>query len=148
MWRCVLFALTFCAAASCGKSPNRPSHEGYVGQWSGTMLQGGSVSFIVSDDQRVTSITVEYQLAGCSASRTYSGLSLEIAKPVWPLGDPNAVPLDYPGFNYASGSSPQEPEFVSLTAAFTTTGTATGVAAFARFGICGNGLRNWNAARR
>ena len=38
-----------CVLSSCGDStPTSPSNVGYAGQWSGTVLQGGSVSFTVS----------------------------------------------------------------------------------------------------
>ena len=113
-----------CVSSSCGDStPTSPSNVGYAGQWSGTVLQGGSVSFTVSPEQRVTNITVSYSLSGCSGSTTFSGLALEIATPQRPPGHPSVGPFDNPGFGYASGT-PQGQNFISLTGAFTSSGTA------------------------
>lgn len=135
-------------SSSCGDStPTSPSNVGYAGQWSGTMLPAGSVSFTVSPEQRVTSITVSYSLSGCSGSTTFDGLALEIATPLRPPGSPSVGPFDNPGFGYASGT-PEGPNFISLSGAFTSTDTATGVTIYTDFRGCGNGLAIWNATRR
>jgi hypothetical protein len=135
------------ASASCdGGSPSDPTppdRNGYAGEWSGATLQGGPISFTVSPEQRVTSITITYNLNGCSDERTFSDLSLEIGTPPRPGGGPFANP----GFGYASGALDQ-PDFVSVTGAFTSTETATGVMVFSEYFGCGNGAFVWNAGRR
>jgi hypothetical protein len=76
----------------------------YDGQWNGTTSQGKSIAVIVSPDQKVTAITVEYNFNGCSGSKTFSNLSLTIAKSQPPPGNPQPPgPFDNPGFGFGSG---------------------------------------------
>lgn len=137
-----------CAGSSCGGSgPTSPSTVGYAGEWNGAVSQGGSVAFTVSEDQRVTRITVNYALSGCSGSATFSGLAADIATPQRPPGNPGAGPFDNPGFGYSSGA-PQGANHISLTGAFTSSRTAIGVTVFSDFQGCGSGVGTWSATRR
>lgn len=133
---------------SCGGSPpTGPSTSGYAGQWSGAVVQGGSVSFTVSPEQRVTSITVNCSLSGCSGSTTFDGLALDIATLQRPPENPGVGPFDNPRFACTSGG-PQGTNSISLTGAFPSSGTATGVTIYNDFRGCGSGLATWNATRR
>ena len=105
------------------------------------------MSFTVSPEQRVTSITVNYALSGCSGSTTFSGLALDIATLQRPPENPGVGPFDNPGFAYTSGG-PQGANSISLTGAFTSSGTASGVTIYSDFLGCGSGLATWNATRR
>ncbi len=105
------------------------------------------MSFTVSPEQRVTSITVNYALNGCSGSATFTGLAVDIATVQRPPGNPGAGPFDNLGFGYASGG-PQGANSINLTGAFTSTGTATGVTIYSDFHGCGSGVATWNATRR
>jgi hypothetical protein len=77
---------------------------------------GGAMSFSVSADQKVTAITVAYNLNACSGTRTFSGLSLDIVVVNRPPGNPSVGPFDNPGFGYASGPIGQ-PNVVSVSGA-------------------------------
>jgi hypothetical protein len=78
---------------------------------------------------------------------TLTGLSLDIATVTRPSGNPSGGPFDNPQFAYASGPT-NEPNFVSVSGAFTSSDTAVGVTAFSSFRGCGNGVAAWNATRR
>jgi hypothetical protein len=101
----------------------------------------------VSSAQKVTDITLTYVLNGCSGSVTLTGLSLDIATLSRPPENPSAGPFDNPRFAYASGAT-SEPNFVSVSGAFTSSDTAVGVTGFSNFRGCGNGVAAWNATRR
>jgi hypothetical protein len=136
---------------SCGSSspvePSDPARTGYSGEWSGPTIQGRVVSFTVSPNQKVTSITVGYNFNGCSGSRTFSNLSLDIATVQRPPGSPSAGPFENAGFGYGSGPIDQ-PDFLGISGSFTSTDTAVGVLTFSNFSSCGNGVAIWNATRR
>ena len=140
-----IVALTSCSSSPAGPSPG--GQAGYAGDWRGATLQGRPMSFTVSTDEKVTSITVEYSLNGCSGSRTFANLSLDIASVNRPPNSPNAGPFENPGFGFASGALDQ-PNFFNVSGAFTSSDTATGVMIFGEYAGCGNGAFVWNAARR
>jgi hypothetical protein len=109
--------------------------------------QGASIAVTVSSDQKVTSITVGYRFNGCSGSKTFPNLSLEIARPQFPPGNPPVPsPFDNPGFTY--GSAPDELNFTLLVSgAFTSSETATGLVVFEDYSGCGNAHAIWNATK-
>lgn len=65
---CILFS--GCGAAS----PTSPRPVGYAGNWSGTTFQGRPISFTVSPEQQVTTISLGYQIDACSGVDTFSDL--------------------------------------------------------------------------
>ena len=148
-----LFFLTVAlcvAASSCTSSsgPSNPSPLVYDGEWNGTTSHGRSMTVIVSPDQKVTSITVEYTFNGCSGSKTFSNLSLTIARSQPPPGNPQAPgPFDNPGFGFGSGA-PDGPDFTQVYGAFTSSQTATGSVVFGGYSGCGNGGAIWTATKR
>jgi hypothetical protein len=138
------------AASSCTSSsgPSSPSPLVYDGEWNGTTSQGRSITVTVSADQKVTSITVEYNFNGCSGSKTFSNLSLAIARSQPPPGNPQAPgPFDNPGFGFGSGA-PDGPDFTQVYGAFTSSQTATGSVVFGGYSGCGNGGAIWTAGKR
>ncbi len=145
-----LLTIALCAFASaCGSSATTPSRTGYDGAWSGTTTQGRTIAFTVSPDQKVTTITVGYNLNGCSGSQTFSGLALDIVTVQRPPGSPSAGPFENPSFGYGSASgSSDNPNLIEISGAFTSSETATGVVVFNNYSGCGNGGATWNATRR
>lgn len=136
------------AASSCTSGPSTPSPVVYDGVWNGTTSQGRSITVIVSSDQKVTSINVEYNFNGCSGSKTFSNLSLTIAKSQPPPGNPQAPgPFDNPGFGFGSGA-PDGADFTQVSGAFTSSQTATGSVVFGGYSGCGNGGAIWTATKR
>lgn len=109
-------------------------------------MQGRSMSFSVSADQKVTSMTVGYNFNGCSGTNTFSNLSLDIG--IGPSGFPPRVPTpSNPGFGYGSGS-PEAPNYTQVIGTFTSSRTAAGSATFLNVTNCGNAVTNWSATKR
>jgi hypothetical protein len=48
---------------------------GHAGEWGGTTFQGRPISFTVSPEQQVTTISLGYQIDTCSGVETFSGLN-------------------------------------------------------------------------
>ena len=63
-----------CGAASPA-SPG-PLPVGHAGEWRGTTFQGRPISFTVSPEQQVTSISLGYQIDTCSGVDTFSDLTV------------------------------------------------------------------------
>jgi hypothetical protein len=146
--RMLLLMVTVCVAASaCNRSGvTTPSTSGssYTGEWSGTTSQGAPISFSVSADQTVTSITVGYKFNGCSGTSTFANVSLKIPTAQSPF--PPRVPTPIPGFGYGSGP-PEGANYIQVVGIFPSDQTSTGSLAFLNFSNCGNAVASWNATR-
>jgi hypothetical protein len=141
-----LFLLVWVAAmvTACGSSgPTSPQGGStrYEGQWSGVTSQGRQISFTVSTDQKVTSITVGYNFNGCTGTSSFPNLSLIIAS-----GPSPASPTPGPGFGYGSGP-PDGTNYVQIYGMFSSSTAATGSVAFGDFFGCGNGAGIWSATK-
>jgi hypothetical protein len=147
MKRVVLLLIVLCAGMSAcdgGSGPIAPSPggpSGYAGQWSGTTSQGRPIAFTVSETQKVTAITIGYSFNGCSATNTFTDLSLDIGSPPNP-----AAPSPGPGFGFGSGP-PDGPNYTQIYGSFTSSTTATGSAIFLAYSGCGNAAAAWSATR-
>jgi len=76
-WRLVLIATACVLLSGCGAaSPTNPGPVavGYAGEWSGTTFQGRPISFTVSPEQQVTTISLGYQIDTCSGVDTFSDI--------------------------------------------------------------------------
>jgi hypothetical protein len=140
-----------CVLVSACGSPSGPgaSEPNYEGQWSGTTAQGRAVSFTISPDQSVTTLTVGHEFNGCSGSQTFSGISVSIVPQVQCIPAPCSNQLlSYRAFNYSVGTSLEEPG-TSLNALFTSAGRAEGLVHFRNFPGCGSALSvAWSATKR
>ena len=84
--------VVLCAVVSACGNPSGPSRSGsYEGQWSGTTAQGRTVTFSISADEKVTTITLGHEFNGCSGSQTFPSLDLTIAPRV------ECIPAPCPG---------------------------------------------------
>lgn len=144
----ILSATLCCFGSACGSSPSAPSPEhspqpavGYTGQWSGITTQGSPVSFTVSSEQTVTEITVGYNVNGCSGLKTFSNVSLPIAR------GPNPDTSPGPGFGIGS-AMPDGTDYIQIVGWFTSGATASGIVTFAEFAGCGSAGTIWSATRR
>ena len=146
--RVLILIVAVCAAASAcnNSSVTTPTTSGvYTGEWSGTTSQGAPISFSVSADQAVTSITVGYKFNGCSGSNTFANLSLQIATAQSPF--PPRVPTgDSPGFGFGSGP-PEGANYTQVLGTLPSGQTSTGSVAFLNFSNCGNAVANWTATK-
>jgi hypothetical protein len=144
-----VFALALCASlAGCGGGPASPESPSYDGQWNGSTSQGRPISFTVSQDQRVTTISVGYSFNGCTGMSTFQNLSLIIAA-LDPFGDPRVPtpPSFGPGFGYGSGQ-PDSPNYTQIYGSFNSDDLAMGSVVFGAYDGCGNSGGTWSASRR
>jgi hypothetical protein len=145
----VVVVLVGIAQSACGSSPpTAPSGDGgasYTGRWSGTTSQGGSISFTVSSSNKVTELAFAYSFGGCSGTRTFSGLALDIATSTPMPGVPNQVP--YTGFSHASGPTDQ-PNYTQVLAEFSSNTAAFGSIGFLDFPGCGSTVAVWSMSKR
>jgi hypothetical protein len=110
--------------------------------------QGRAIAFTVSPDQKVTSIVVGYNFAGCAGVSSFPNLSLEIGlPPAFPGVPRQPTPSSGPGFGFGSGA-PDGPNYTQIYGSFTSSTSATGSIVFGTFQGCGNSGGIWTAAKR
>jgi hypothetical protein len=136
-----VFALLLTGLSGCGYGgPTNPGPGGptrYDGEWSGTTSQGQPISFTVSANQVVTSLTIGFNFSGCSGVHTVPNANL-------PIG---TAPVSGTGFGYGSGA-PDGPNYTQVYGTFSSSTTATGSMIFGGYAGCGNSGGIWNAAKR
>jgi hypothetical protein len=144
--RFIVIAL-FALSGAC-QSPTRATATGYAGQWSGTTAQASSIAFTVAANEMVTSITIGHAFNGYSGSQTFSNLSVSIAPRVECIPGPCPASVSaYHAFNYASGSSIDEPS-TAVNAVFLSNDRAEGTLNFRGFPGCGSAIGvPWAASR-
>ncbi len=82
-------------ASACNSGPPTPSASSLsAGQWSGTTVQGASISFSVSSDEALTTIAVGYTFNGCSGTQTFADLNVPTA--------PNVTCIPGPWFRFGT----------------------------------------------
>jgi hypothetical protein len=142
-------AIVLCALAVACSSGTAPTSTGYAGQWSGTTAQGRSITFTISPDETVTTITVAHDFNGCSGSQTFSNLSLSIAPNVMCIPGPCAPSIaSYRAFGYTSGDRIEGPS-TGINALFPSPNRAEGTVSFRNYPGCGSVIGiAWSAARR
>ena len=151
MIRRLVPAIALCTLASAcgGSSPAGPSTTaGYGGEWIGTTAQGAPISFTISPDEKVTSITIGYNFNSCSGSQTFSNLSLDIAPNVTCFPAPCPVSLaSYRTITYMS--PPAGDQFTTINGLFQTASTAQGIINFNLIPGCGSAFSvPWTARKR
>ena len=108
------------------------------------------ISFTVSPDEKVTSITLGYSFNGCSGSQTFSDLNLETAPPtvICIPGPCSELLAPARRFSYTAGSRVDGPS-TTVIGMFTFIDRAEGVANFTDYPGCGTALGvGWTAMRR
>lgn len=138
-----------CALLAACSSPAVPSPAGYAGSWSGTTAQGMPISFTISAEEAVTTLTVGHAFNGCSASQTFSSLSLRIAPMVSCIPGPcPASVTSFRSFDYAAGNSFSEPS-IDVHGLFPSAARAEGTVNFRNYPGCGTAIGvSWTATRR
>jgi hypothetical protein len=138
----------FALAGGCS-NPSGPSSNSYAGQWSGTTAQGKAVTFTISGEEKVTTITLGYEFSGCSGTQTFSNLSLSIAPQVECIPGPcPAAVTSYRAFGYSSGN-PIEGPSTDFNAVFMSSGSVQGQVNFRAFPGCGSAVGvSWSATKR
>jgi hypothetical protein len=120
-----------------------------VGEWSGTTSQGAPITFVVSADERVTSITVGYDFNGCSGSHTFLDLDVPTAPDLTCIPGPCSGALSsYRAFGYSANSVAGGP-MTQINGLFLPRNEAKGQATFRNYAGCGDLVTaEWTAARR
>jgi hypothetical protein len=121
--------LSVACSTSTSTGPSTPASSGYDGQWTGTTSQGTPITFSVVN-QRVTTITFDYNFQGCAGAKTFSQLQLLILNLPADFAFASAsqvqiVPAGTPSFTYGSNES-SGPNLTQLIGAFTSTNVAVG----------------------
>src|SRR5687768_6879095 len=93
-------------ASACGKDPASPSSSSLsVGQWSGTTAQSTVITFTVSSDEILTTLSVGHTFNGCSGMQTFSNLQVATAPDVTCIPGPCSGTIStYRAFGFSSGS--------------------------------------------
>ena len=138
-------------AAACGSDPTSPSSVSSlsVGQWEGKTAQGGVITFTVSSNDILTSLSVGHSFNGCLGTQTFSNLQVSTAPDVGctPAPCPSST-SSYRAFSFSSGPRGAGPT-TTVTGLFLPGGRAEGVAAFTDFPGCGTATGvEWIATRR
>src|SRR5690606_30890133 len=108
-----------------------------VGEWSGMTDQGMPITFVVSDDETVTTITVGYDFNGCSGSLTFTELVVPTAPDVTCIPGPCSPRVtSYRAFGFLDGSLGAGP-VTQINGVFLPGNQASGQVAFRDFPGCG-----------
>ena len=102
-----LAALASTLSGACGgpASPSATNQSLAIGEWSGTTSQGMPIAFSVSQDEKVTTLTLGYRFNSCSGTQTFSNLSLPTAPDVICVPGPCPTTVSsYRAFSFADGS--------------------------------------------
>lgn len=92
----------------------------------------------MSNEGKVTAITVSSTVNGCAITRTLSGLSLEI------VNQPQILPY----FDYGNSAVLQQTNAITVNGTFLPIGDASGTTGFLDYMGCGSGGFTWSARRR
>jgi hypothetical protein len=120
-----------------------------AGEWSGTTSQGAPITFVVSTDERVTSITVGYDFNGCSGSHAFLDLDVPTAPDLTCIPGPCSGALSsYRAFGYSAGSVTGG-SMTQVNGLFLPRNEAKGQATFRNYAGCGDLVTaEWSATRR
>ena len=142
--------LALLLAAACGADPTAPSPSSLsVGEWSGTTAQGRVITFTVSSDEILRTLSVGHSFNGCSGTQTFPNLQVATAPDVNCVPGPcSGTTSTYRALSFTSGSRGTGPS-TTVFGVFLPGGRAEGVAAFHDFPGCGTvtGVE-WTATRR
>src|SRR5688572_4678534 len=76
-----------------------------VGEWKGTTSQGRPITFTVSQDEKVTSITVGYEFNDCSGTREFFELSVPTTPDLTCMPGPcPRTAASYRAFGFSDGT--------------------------------------------
>jgi hypothetical protein len=147
--RCASLVATALIVTACGGSPTVPASTGYAGLWSGTTAQGTPITFTISTEENVTTISIAHNFNGCSGSQTFSNLSLPIAPEIHCIPGPcSPSQMSYRQLTYSTGDRVNGPSF-TIAGIFPSTSHAEGAMAFQNYPGCGSATGvPWSATRR
>jgi hypothetical protein len=120
-----------------------------AGEWSGTTSQGEPITFTVSPDELLTTITIGYNFKECSGSHTSSDLVIRTAPELVCIPGPcPGRSSSYRAFGYMDGSVGGGP-VTQVNGIFLPGNQAKGQASFVDYPECGTASAvEWTATRR
>ena len=144
-----VLAIVSCSLVSACNS-SAPTRLDYAGEWSGTTSHGVPITFTISSDEHVTSISVGHDFNGCSGSQTFSNLDLPIATNITcPQGPCPAQLSTYRAFYYSDGIPTFDDRPTTFVYGhFPTMTLASGAVGFRNYPGCGTVYAMWTASRR
>jgi hypothetical protein len=122
-----------------------------VGEWEGTTSQGKRIAFTVSQDEKVTSISLGYDFNGCSGTRTFLELDVPTAPDLTCISGPcSPAAASYRAFGVsdAAGGGAGLYPYTQVNGVFLPGNQARGQAVFAGYPDCGSATVQWTATRR
>jgi hypothetical protein len=147
-----LAALASTLSGACGgpASPSATNQSLAIGEWSGTTSQGMPIAFSVSQDEKVTTLTLGYRFNSCSGTQTFSNLSLPTAPDVTCVPGPCPTTVSsYRAFSFVDGSRLNGQPNTSVNGLFLPGNRAEGQAGFNDYAGCGTAAGvTWTAFRR
>ena len=149
VWTCVALASALIGACSFPVAPfPRGAGSLSVGEWHGTTAQGMPISFLVSPNETVTSITVGYAFNGCSGSHTFADLNVPTSPTLTCIPGPcSGIQESYRAFGYSVGSAGGPS--TQLNGLFLPGNQAKGQTTFREYAGCGSATPvEWTATRR
>lgn len=118
-----------------------------VGEWEGTTSQGRPIAFTVSRDEKVTSITLEYDFNGCSGTRKFLDINIPTAPELHCIPGPCArTAASYRAFGFSVGTAAGGP-YTQINGVFLPRNQAKGQAIFSEYPNCGSATVQWTATR-
>jgi hypothetical protein len=119
-----------------------------IGEWEGATSQGRPIAFTVSQDERVTSITLGYDFSDCSGTHRF----LEVNVPT--TADLHCIPgpcpptaASYRSFSFVNGTVATGP-YTQVNGVFLPRNQARGQVVFSNYPNCGSATVEWTATRR
>lgn len=137
----IAICVSLAAAIACDAMRPSPPAANLSGEWIGSVGPSGDtpMSFTVSREQRVTSLTIEHTLDRCKVTAAFTNLQLTIETHYF------GSRSELPGFFL--GSAPP-PNMIEVRGEFRTKTHANGSVSFVNYGGCGSGATTWRALRR
>ena len=119
-----------------------------VGEWEGTTSQGRRIAFTVSQDEKVTSITLGYNFNKCSGTQKFQDLNVPTAANLTCIPGPcPSTAASYRAFGFSDGAAGSGP-YTQINGVFLPRNQAKGQAIFSDYPDCGSATVHWTATRR
>ncbi len=151
-WLCLSVALILQCACVRPMLPSTVPMPGAsslsIGEWEGTTSQGKPIAFTVSQDEKVTSITLGYGFNDCSGSREFLKLNIPTAPDLTCIPGPcPRTAVSYRAFGFSDGTVAGGP-YTQVNGVFLPRNQARGQAIFSGYPDCGSATVEWTATRR
>jgi hypothetical protein len=119
-----------------------------AGEWEGTTSQGRRIAFTVSQDEKVTSITLGYDFKKCSGTKKFEDLNVATAANLTCIPGPcPSTAASYRAFGFSDGTAGAGP-YTQINGVFLPRNQAKGQAILSDYPDCGSATVQWTATRR